>query len=139
MRSLLSHHGNNGSGRLGVAGLPLHSWWCGQPDAASALDITSWGTSIGAGGMGQAYGARDTKLGRDVALKLLARAFAADPGATVAIHALRVYVLAGLNHPNIAAIYGVEDGALILELVEGPTLAELMRELSASTATRHSR
>src|SRR6266516_627572 len=77
---------------------------------------------IGAGGMGEVYRARDTKLNREVAIKMLPEAFAADPD-RMARFAREAQVLASLNHPNIAAIYGVEDGALVMELVEGPTLA----------------
>ncbi|MGD1093229.1 MAG: protein kinase [Bryobacteraceae bacterium] len=73
---------------------------------------------IGAGGMGEVYRARDTKLKRDVALKVLPEAFGADPE-RMARFQREAEVLASLNHPNIAAIYGVEDRALIMELVEG--------------------
>ncbi len=77
--------------------------------------------------MGEVYRARDTKLGRDVALKVLPDIFADDPE-RLARFQREARVLASLNHPNIAAIYGLEeqDGvrALVLELVEGPTLAE---------------
>jgi serine/threonine protein kinase/tetratricopeptide (TPR) repeat protein len=84
---------------------------------------------IGAGGMGEVYRARDTKLGREVAIKILPRVFTKDP------ERLRRFerearMLAALNHPNIAAIYGAEEiegvPALVLELVEGPTLADRM-------------
>jgi eukaryotic-like serine/threonine-protein kinase len=82
---------------------------------------------IGEGGMGQVYRARDTKLQRDVALKVLPHGFAADPD-RVARFRREAHVLAALNHPNIAQIYGVEEAgsgpALVLELVEGPTLAD---------------
>ena len=82
---------------------------------------------IGAGGMGEVYRARDTKLNRDVALKILPEAFTVD-GDRIARFRREAQVLASLNHPNIAAIYGFEDSgsrhALILELVEGPTLAD---------------
>jgi DNA-binding winged helix-turn-helix (wHTH) protein len=82
---------------------------------------------LGSGAMGEVYRARDTKLGRDVALKLLPEEFA-DDADRMARLAREAQVLASLNHPNIAAIYGMEepDGirALVLELVEGPTLAE---------------
>ena len=84
---------------------------------------------IGEGGMGQVYRATDTQLGRDVALKILPDAFAADPD-RLARFQREAQVLASLNHPNIAQIYGTEedktDGtrALVLELVEGPTLAD---------------
>src|SRR5438046_6646465 len=80
-------------------------------------------TKLGEGGMGVVYRATDTKLGRDVAIKVLPDSFAADPD-RLARFTREAQVLASLNHPHIAAIYGVEDRALVLELVEGPTLAE---------------
>src|SRR6478735_8525220 len=84
-------------------------------------------TALGAGGMGEVYRARDTKLNRDVALKILPEAFTLD-GDRIARFRREAQVLASLNHPNIAAIYGFEDSgsthALVLELVEGPTLAD---------------
>src|SRR5262245_35438484 len=73
---------------------------------------------IGAGGMGEVYRARDPKLQRDVAIKLLPDAFAADAD-RMARFTREALVLASLNHPNIAAIYGVEDCALVMELVQG--------------------
>src|SRR5580692_1796399 len=73
---------------------------------------------LGAGGMGEVYRARDTKLKREVALKVLPDAFARDPN-RMARFQREAEVLASLNHPNIAQIYGVEDHALIMELVEG--------------------
>ena len=85
-------------------------------------DVTA---HIGEGGMGQVYQATDTQLGRDVALKILPDAFASDPD-RLARFQREAQVLASLNHPGIAAIYGTEedktDGtrALVLELVEGP-------------------
>ena len=82
---------------------------------------------IGEGGMGQVYRATDTQLGRDVALKILPDTFAADPD-RLARFQREAQVLASLNHPGIAAIYGIEKSddtqALVLELVEGPTLAD---------------
>jgi eukaryotic-like serine/threonine-protein kinase len=82
---------------------------------------------LGAGGMGEVYRARDARLGRDVALKVLPAAFAAD-AERMARFEREAKVLASLNHPNIASIYGLEESnrtrALIMELVEGPTLAE---------------
>ncbi len=77
---------------------------------------------IGAGGMGEVYRARDTKLKRDVALKVLPDSFAADPD-RMARFQREAEVLASLNHPHIAQIYGVEEHALVMELVEGETLA----------------
>jgi len=78
-------------------------------------------TPLGAGGMGEVYRARDTKLGREVALKILPEAFASDP-ARMARFEREAQVLAALNHPNIAAIYGIEQGAIVMELVEGEDL-----------------
>ncbi|HEV3329439.1 MAG TPA: serine/threonine-protein kinase [Bryobacteraceae bacterium] len=77
---------------------------------------------IGAGGMGEVYRARDPKLQREVAIKVLPEAFAADPD-RIARFAREALLLASLNHPGIAHIYGVEDRALVMELVPGPTLA----------------
>src|SRR5215471_11632845 len=74
--------------------------------------------ALGAGGMGEVYRARDTKLKRHVALKVLPEAFANDPE-RMARFQREAEVLASLNHPNIAHIYGVEDRALVMELVEG--------------------
>src|SRR5208337_903558 len=80
---------------------------------------------IGAGGMGEVYRARDTKLGREVALKILPEAFAHDAD-RMARFQREAQVLASLNHPNIAAIFGLEESdgvrALVMELVEGETL-----------------
>jgi len=82
---------------------------------------------LGAGGMGEVWRARDPRLGRDVALKVLPHDVAADPE-RMARFAREAQLLASLNHANIAAIYGLEEAggtrALVLELVEGPTLAE---------------
>src|ERR1051325_3957623 len=83
---------------------------------------------LGAGGMGEVYRARDTKLGRDVALKFLPAAFAGNPE-RLARFRREAQVLASLNHPGIAAIYGVEDRALVMELVPGATLAERISEI----------
>jgi serine/threonine-protein kinase len=83
--------------------------------------------SLGAGGMGEVYRAHDTRLGRDVALKILPEVFASDPD-RLARFEREAQVLASLNHPHIAAIHGLEESgtvrALVMELVEGETLAE---------------
>ena len=99
--------------------------------------------SLGAGGMGEVYRARDTRLKRDVALKILLASFAMDAD-RLARFQREAEVLASLNHPNIAAIYGLEERpapdfasgassgkeagphvrALVMELVEGETLAD---------------
>jgi Tol biopolymer transport system component len=110
--------------------------------AAARLMVDKYGTLIGrqigiyrlvsllgAGGMGEVYRARDTKLGRDVAIKILPRAFTSDRE-RLARFEREARILATLNHPHIGAIYGVEDTedlrALVLELVEGDTLADLL-------------
>ncbi|MGH9363810.1 MAG: protein kinase domain-containing protein [Thermoanaerobaculia bacterium] len=82
---------------------------------------------LGAGGMGEVYRARDRKLGREVALKILSEAFASDPS-RVARFEREARMLAALNHPSIAAIYGAEEDGdfryIVMELVAGETLAE---------------
>ena len=93
---------------------------------------------IGIGGMGEVYRARDIKLNRDVALKVLPDSFVNDPD-RLARFQREAHVLASLNHPNIAAIYGVEEvpstgsgqvatRALVMEMVDGPTLAERIND-----------
>jgi len=85
---------------------------------------------LGTGGMGEVYRARDTKLNRDVALKVLPEAFTLDPD-RLARFKREAQVLAALNHPHIGAIYGLEESgavqALVLELVDGPTLADRLQ------------
>jgi Tol biopolymer transport system component len=78
---------------------------------------------VGVGGMGEVYRAHDSKLGREVALKAIAPGFASDAD-RMARFDREARVLASLNHPNIATIYGLEDRAIVMELVEGQTLAE---------------
>ena len=78
---------------------------------------------LGEGGMGEVWRGTDTRLNREVAIKVLPEAFAQDPE-RMARFRREAQVLASLNHPNIAAIYGIEERALVMELVEGPTLAE---------------
>src|SRR5262245_35664106 len=88
---------------------------------------------LGAGGMGEVYRARDTKLNREVAIKVLPTAFAGD-AARMARFQREAQLLASLNHPNIASIYGLEESngvrALVMELVEGPTLAEQIESVA---------
>ena len=97
-----------------------------QGTKIGAYDVTGL---LGTGGMGEVYRARDTTLDRDVALKVLPDAFTADPDRRARFER-EARVLASLNHPNIAQIYGVEDAAgsraLVLELVEGPTVADFV-------------
>ena len=94
-----------------------------------AFEITG---RLGSGGMGEVYRARDTTLGREVAIKVLPEAFARDPD-RLARFEREAHLLASLNHQNIGTIYGIQEGtadigrhsrALVLELVEGPTLAD---------------
>src|SRR5215469_14724201 len=75
-------------------------------------------SKLGEGGMGAVYRATDTKLNRDVAIKVLPAAFTGDAGR---MHRFEreAQMLASLNHPNIAGIYGIEEGAIVMELVEG--------------------
>src|SRR5215471_9488511 len=88
-----------------------------------SLEITAF---LGKGGMGEVYRARDTKLKRDVAIKILSDEFSCDAG-RVSRFQREAEVLASLNHPNVAAIYDLEEANgfrfLVLELVEGQTLA----------------
>lgn len=102
-------------------------------------------SKLGEGGMGEVYRAADTKLNRDVAIKVLQQAFAAD-AARMARFEREAQVLASLNHPNIAAIYGVEQGALVMELVEGANLSgplplekaiEYARQIAAGLDAAH--
>ena len=97
-------------------------------------------SAIGAGGMGEVYRARDQKLGRDVAIKVLPMLFTADAD-RLARFKREARVLATLNHPNVGAIYGLEDGdgihALVLELVEGETLAEKLGRGSKVSSALH--
>ena len=90
-------------------------------------------SAIGAGGMGEVYRATDTNLKRQVAIKVLPASVSADAD-RVARFQREAEVLAALNHPNIAHIFGLEksDGtiALVMELVEGPTLAETLQQVS---------
>jgi len=102
------------------------------PESIAHYRITA---KLGQGGMGEVYRATDTKLGREVAIKMLPEAFSADAG-RMARFEREAQVLASLNHPNIAAIYGVEQGALIMELVEG---ADLAGPVPVETAIQYAR
>ena len=97
----------------------------------TSLGSYSVTAKIGEGGMGEVYQARDTRLDRDVALKVLPEAFTSDPD-RLARFEREAKVLASLNHPNIGSIYGLEEAdgvkALVLELIDGPTLADRIRQ-----------
>ncbi len=90
---------------------------------------------IGQGGMGEVYRATDTKLNRDVALKILPEQFASD-SQRMGRFQREAEVLASLDHPNIGQIYGIEDAgqtkALVLQLIEGPTLAAIIHKFGVS-------
>jgi serine/threonine protein kinase len=95
-------------------------------------------SALGAGGMGEVYRARDTKLGREVAIKVLPDGFAQDAD-RLARFKREAQVLASLNHPQIAQIYGIEESgsicAIVMELVSGATLAELIAGAKGTAAT----
>src|SRR5512133_1504071 len=78
-------------------------------------------SKLGEGGMGAVYRATDTRLNREVAIKALTEALANDAD-YLARFTREAQVLASLNHPNIATVYGIEQGAIVMELVEGRTL-----------------
>src|SRR6266516_7673487 len=90
-----------------------------SPQAIGHYRVTA---KLGEGGMGEVYRATDTKLGRDVAIKIIPEIFAQDPD-RMARFTREAQVLASLHHPNIAAIHGVEERAIVMELVEGQTLS----------------
>lgn len=87
--------------------------------------------TLGRGGMGEVYRARDSRLNRDVAIKVLPAALERDPE-RLARFQREAQILAGMNHPNIAMLFGLEDSgggsALVIELVEGPTLADRIQQ-----------
>ena len=91
-----------------------------RPASIAHYTLTS---KLGEGGMGEVYRATDTKLDREVAIKILPAALAGDPE-RLARFKREAKVLASLNHPNIATIFGVEEGALVMELIEGDTLVD---------------
>jgi serine/threonine-protein kinase len=126
VQSLLDAHGEAGAfaNRPAVETLGFAA---GSVSDGMRLGAYRIGAKIGAGGMGEVFRAHDTTLKRDVAIKLLSPDFSVDPDSLARLER-EARLLASLNHPNICAIYGIErspDGlALVLELVEGPTLAE---------------
>jgi eukaryotic-like serine/threonine-protein kinase len=101
-----------------------------MPEIGQSLSHYSIVEKIGQGGMGEVYRAKDQKLGRDVAIKVLPEEFSRDAD-RIARFQREAKLLASLNHPNIAAIYGLEESAgtnfLVLELVEGDTLADRIK------------
>ena len=105
--------------------------------AGSRLGAYEIKSTLGAGGMGEVYRARDPRLNRDVALKVLPDLFAADPD-RLARFTREAQTLAAVNHPNIAHIYGLEESsgirALAMELVEGEDLSQISGEPTSSLA-----
>src|SRR5262245_53721272 len=94
---------------------------------AARLGVYETLNRIGSGGMGEVFRARDTKLNREVALKILPDSFAGDPE-RLSRFTREAQTLAALNHPHIAVIYGIEEGAgttaLVMELIEGDDLSQ---------------
>ncbi len=130
VNSLLAQHVSNGGlldGSAAATAAPLVSDIGASKLAGRRIGGYEVHTRIGAGGMGEVYRARDTKLGRDVAIKILPPHFTSDPD-RLARFEREARMLASLNHPHIGAIYGLEDAdgvrALVLELVDGETLAD---------------
>jgi formylglycine-generating enzyme required for sulfatase activity/dienelactone hydrolase/predicted Ser/Thr protein kinase len=121
--SLLAHESEDGDTFAGPPGEAA-------PRTIAHYRITS---KLGQGGMGTVYQATDTKLGREVAIKVLPSSFAEDAD-RMACFNREAKVLASLNHPNIAQIYGVEERALVMELVSGETL---QRPLPLETALNY--
>ena len=118
--------------RLKFAAMPLSTG-----DRLGPYEILA---PLGAGGMGEVYRARDARLKRQVAIKILPPLLAADPDRLARLQR-EAEVLASLNHPHIAAIYGLEEAdgvkALVMELVEGPTLAERIARARSRSMKRY--
>src|SRR3954470_6433332 len=115
---------------------------CPQPEQIAHYRIVC---KLGEGGMGQVYRARDERLNRDVAIKVLPPALSGD-AQYMARFEREAQTLAALNHPNIAAIYGIESGAIVMELVEGEALPcptpldtaiEYARQIAAGLEAAH--
>lgn len=106
----------------------------GLPLIGRQVDVYRILSLLGSGGMAEVYRARDTRLGRDVAIKFLPAHVTADPD-RLARFEREARVLASLNHPHIGAIHGIEESngvkALVLELIEGGTLADRIAKASA--------
>jgi serine/threonine protein kinase len=125
VESLLAYDSENGNTFAGLV----------QDDAPQSIAHYRISAKLGQGGMGAVYRATDTKLGREVAIKVLPRSFA-DDADRIARFNREAKVLASLNHPNIAQIYGIEERALVMELVPGATLK---RPLPLETALNYAK
>ena len=130
VEAMLRSH-DEARGALDVSAMRTHA----PLEPGTRLGVYEIVGRLGAGGMGEVYRARDTKLRRDVAIKILPSAFVTDADRAARFER-EARVLAALNHPHIAAIYGFEQGALILELVEGETLADRIARGPWRTARR---
>ena len=138
VESLLAH-ASSAPGALDAGAVGMAAQLVTAPDqtvlSGRRLGVYQIIAPLGKGGMGEVYRARDTRLGRDVAIKFLPRAFTTDAD-RLARFEREARVLASLNHPNIATIYGIEDTdglpALVMELVEGETLAQRIARARAS-------
>src|SRR5689334_20369444 len=113
-----------------ISGTKAVNWFASPMPLTPGTRLGSYAilAPIGAGGMGEVYRARDTKLDRDVAIKVLPAALAQHPD-RLARFDREAKVFAAMNHPNIAVIFGLEEisgtaRAIVMELVEGPTLAD---------------
>jgi eukaryotic-like serine/threonine-protein kinase len=130
VESLLAHEGS-AAGFLAAPALEVAARAMAEESAAfvtgQRFGSYTIQSPLGAGGMGEVYRARDSRLGRDVAIKVLPAVFTGDPD-RLARFEREARILAALSHPHIGAIYGLEDAGgvlgLVLELVEGPTLAD---------------
>jgi serine/threonine protein kinase/Tol biopolymer transport system component len=126
--SLLENHDEAGGGELWAASAAAQLMAArGSLDPGTSLGSYRIERFLAAGGMGEVYGAHDTKLGRQVAIKILPDSFTHDPE-RLARFRREAHVLAALNHPHIGAIYGLEEANgrqfLVLELIDGETLAD---------------
>ena len=124
---LLLAHGDQAASFLETPAMPFHDSLAPKSLEGQCIGPYKISALIGTGGMGEVYRARDTRLNRDVAIKVLLPAVASDPK-RVARFSREAQLLASLNHPHIAQIHGFEHAAglhaLVMELVEGPTLAD---------------
>ena len=124
---LLLAHGDQAASFLETPAMPFDDRLVAKSLEGQSIGPYQVSALIGTGGMGEVYSARDERLGRQVAIKLLPSHLASDPDRRARLER-EARTLAALNHPHIGAIYGLEDvdgcPALVLELVEGETLAE---------------
>ena len=127
--------GRRRPGRVAPADIPVRAGPGTRPARIGVYDIIG---VLGAGGMGEVYRARDPRLQREVAIKVLPAALTSDPE-RLARFEREAQVLASLNHPHVAQVYGLDESgstpALVMELVEGPTLAQVIADDSDAPLT----